>query len=443
MSKTRSSETERWLAASLALVAAVTVATCGGGRRVASPPSAVDSAPARSAPLPAVSAAAPEAPAVATASAGPTASVAAAPSKPARWQLPTFYGELSELEAGKAKRHVRVLWYGDSHTAADYWTDEVRRALAQRFGDGGPGFVYLAVRGYRHAEVRRRSDGDWKTEPGVPSRGLRTADGVFGLGGIRMVPRAGATASLELTGKGTESMSWEISYRIADAASAFGVTVADAPKTVVRATEKNRGRIARHRFETGPRGKVELSAVSGSPQLFGAIIERSEPGVVVDTLGINGATVTTPLAWDEAHHEREMARREAALVVLAYGTNETGSPWEAERWAPRFEKLVARLRDVRKDVDCLLVGPTDRVDKQWETMQSAVDIDRVQRGVARKLGCAYFSALGYIRKSGGFREWSQREPPLAAGDRVHLTSEGYARIGKAIATRLLRGYDNR
>ena len=36
-----------------------------------------------------------------------------------------------------ATRPVRILHFGDSHVAADYWTDVVRRRLQDRFGDAG------------------------------------------------------------------------------------------------------------------------------------------------------------------------------------------------------------------------------------------------------------------------------------------------------------------
>src|SRR6185436_457947 len=50
----------------------------------------------------------------------------------------------------------------------------------------------------------------------------------------------------------------------------------------------------------------------GAPELCGVVIEaepKTQPGVGLDTLGINGARLTTPLAWNEASWTSELARR--------------------------------------------------------------------------------------------------------------------------------------
>ncbi|MCA9600528.1 MAG: hypothetical protein KC417_00810, partial [Myxococcales bacterium] len=53
-------------------------------------------------------------------------------------------------------------------------------------------------------------------------------------------------------------------------------------------------------------------------------MEGEEPGVVVDALGVNGARAKNQLWWDDASFRAELAKRDPALVALAYGTNESG-----------------------------------------------------------------------------------------------------------------------
>jgi hypothetical protein len=61
-------------------------------------------------------------------------------------------------------------------------------------------------------------------------------------------------------------------------------------------------------------------------------------GVTWDALGINGAKATTLMATDEAHFGEQLAHISAALVIVAYGTNEDAGrvqrPTEAKRVAP-------------------------------------------------------------------------------------------------------------
>ena len=129
-----------------ALVAAVVAVTCHRGSRLDVPAASADPS----------GRATPEASAPRTAAPTPSSSPAALASGTPSAQAPRplalerFYGALDALEAKARTEHVRVVWYGDSHTAADYLTGSVRRRLEARFGAGGPGFVRVGTSPYRH-----------------------------------------------------------------------------------------------------------------------------------------------------------------------------------------------------------------------------------------------------------------------------------------------------
>src|SRR5271155_421063 len=53
------------------------------------------------------------------------------------------FGALAGLEEGHAKDTVRIVQYGDSHTASDLGVSVLRHALQARFGDAGRGFVSI------------------------------------------------------------------------------------------------------------------------------------------------------------------------------------------------------------------------------------------------------------------------------------------------------------
>ena len=56
-------------------------------------------------------------------------------------RLTHLFESLGKLDDGHAHDDVRILQYGDSHTASDLGVAVFRRALQARFGDGGRGFV--------------------------------------------------------------------------------------------------------------------------------------------------------------------------------------------------------------------------------------------------------------------------------------------------------------
>ena len=173
----------------------------------------------------------------------------------------------------------------------------------------------------------------------------------------------------------------------------------------------------------------------GATQLCGAVVESefepagAGPGVVVDTLAINGARVGTALAWDRDTWSTEVARRSPALVIIEYGTNEAGDPSPPyEAVGKQLGELVDRIRTAAPGADCLVVSPTDRADAEERTsaMRDAM------RSAAASNGCAWFDAWELLGGRGATTRLSKEEPPRAQPDGVHLTPRGYRALGDAL-----------
>src|SRR5690606_5417564 len=118
---------------------------------------------------------------------------------------------------------------------------------------------------------------------------------------------------------------------------------------------------ARFDVDDGPhRFEVRVSR-AGPVRIFGVAAERNEPGVVVDTPGINGARARYHLLWDQEIFAEHVRRRDPDLVVLAYGTNESGDTDEPiERYEDDLRRVLTNMREMAPRASCLLVGPSDR-----------------------------------------------------------------------------------
>ncbi|MGD0578709.1 MAG: hypothetical protein ABSC08_07255, partial [Bryobacteraceae bacterium] len=55
--------------------------------------------------------------------------------------LVPFLERLYRSQQAAAGEPLRVLHFGDSHTASDDWSAAIRAFLQSKFGDGGPGFT--------------------------------------------------------------------------------------------------------------------------------------------------------------------------------------------------------------------------------------------------------------------------------------------------------------
>jgi lysophospholipase L1-like esterase len=259
---------------------------------------------------------------------------------------------------------------------------------------------------------------------------------------VRTVPKLGAQATIKIHQKALQgSVQWQVLYRLPQPGSRFRLRLEPGEALEVTAelgTALDAG-VRRVALQSDASAALHIDRVQGNPELFGVIAEGSEPGIVIDTLGINGARVATPLTWDHAHFVAQVKQRSPALVVLAYGTNEIGDALAPWRYAAQYDALLARLRDAVPKVACLILGPPDRALPDWSGDPREVEIEQVQRQVAQQQGCAFFSMLDAMGGPGSLQRWAFAVPPLAQKDRVHLTPQGYETLGDALGRLLLAG----
>ncbi len=384
------------------------------------------------------------------------------------------------LERARTRRgQARIAVWGASHTAGDLYTGLLRRELQARYGDAGHGFIQAGHpwRYFRHSDVNVASSNGWVKDrveahdepcavpavpasrangpaspangraPPCPDRSPVRRDGLYGLAGVSVRSsspddwtrfsttrdnavgrRASTIEAWFLRQPGGGSFDVRIDGRLARTVATAGD--AHAPGcTAFRLADRG------HTVELRPRGDGEV-------RLFGIVMERAVPGVILDTLGIPGSRAEFLLKWDPALFLHQVQGRRPDLVVLAYGTNEAGDDHvpidEYERW---LHEVVTRVRHAAPQASCLLIGPTDRPlespDGTWLPRPRRAEVTAVQRRVAFDRGCAFFDAAAMMGGEGGMDGWVGAQPPLASRDHVHLTREGYEIMGRMLLRELL------
>lgn len=359
-------------------------------------------------------------------------------------QLPRFFSSLLHLTQGARSTPVRIAWLGDSHTQPDIWTHAVRAPLQDRFGTGGPGFVHVGWKkwGYRHAGADLSVEGQWRIEPPRLLAVEPYDDGVLGLGGVRLVPRRGASAAVHAKpGVLPAAARWELTVRFPRGRGALRVVPSEGDPVAIAARQGSDGLQHISWMTRGPGGGFSVEATDEGAELFGVVVESEEaPGVVLDVLGLNGARVVHALGWDDAAWRACMQRRQHDLVVLAYGTNEAGiRELSMEGHAAELVRLLDRVRAASPHADCLIIGTMDR---GGVTMSEKVErLNGAQEAAAKARGCAFWSAQRAMGGKGSMQKWLDAEPPMAMGDRVHLHVRGYQRLGSMLSRDILRAYD--
>lgn len=350
--------------------------------------------------------------------------------------LVPFFERLYRLSTGE-NQTAHILHFGDSHTASDDWTGVLRDLFQNRFGNGGAGFSFAGYpfKGYRRYDVHGGASKMWD------AAGLRTGegDGLFGLGGISIATeRAGQTIYLD-----ADCSSVELDYL--QQPGGGRIELSDNGATVKEASTE--GAYAPGFLEyAGVAGhhRLEVRTVEQAPvRLFGWVTENAK-GVTYESMGINGAEAGLIQKWDEPMHAAYLKRRDPALIVLAYGTNEAGdAKWSEEGYLQTFSAILQRLRRAAPAASILVVGPPDRfvrVKGKWKPYEAVDRIVAAQLEACRENRCAYWNTRARMGAEGSMVNWVMAG--LAQGDYVHFTSAGYQRLATVLFQDIMRQYDS-
>jgi lysophospholipase L1-like esterase len=380
---------------------------------------------------------------------------------PGRRALTPFFESLVKTLRGEddpstptREDQTRVVVWGASHVAGDVFTRSFRHALKERYGDAGIGLLVPARpwRGYHNRDANLSySKNGWDSF--WVSRRHNRDDGLYGLGGITFTSKDKkawfevSTAKVSPFGRNADIV--EIWYERCERCGDFIVEI-DGKKAARVKTKADAGRGRPAGFavfektfkKSGSRSVRVRPAGNGPVTFYGVVLDDSAPGVVVDTLGINGSRATDHLEWDAALFSAQLLRRDPDLVVLAYGTNAVGDNDDLADYRQRLETVLSRLRAVVPRAACLFVGPSDRPVKvegageDGDVVQAFLPRERqepfidVQRKAAHRYGCAYWDWAAAMGGVLSVVRWAHADVPLATKDYVHLTRAGYERIGQ-------------
>jgi len=345
-------------------------------------------------------------------------------------------GALAPFFEKLASGPVHILHYGDSHSASDDLPNALRTELQARFGAGGPGFTLAGhpYLGYRRFDSRGAQSGGWRTSGTV----THASDGMEGLGGVSITARrAGETAALT-----AECEHLSLFYLQQPGGGDFEFSVDGDPVQHVATSGSLGPGYLDYEPAPGPHRFTVRTLTAAAVRLFGWTADNTD-GVTYETLGINGAQATVVLSWDEDLLTDHVARRDPALIVVAYGTNEAISPrWDAAAYSVAFRQVLERLRNAAPRASILVIGPPDCLFvKQKHRMSSGhlSEVIAVQRVVARESHCAYWNWRRRMGGPGSVRKWVKAG--LSQRDHVHMRSAGYRLAGKLLFDELMFHYE--
>lgn len=340
------------------------------------------------------------------------------------------------LQAGGV---VRITHYGDSPTTADLITGDVRTLLQEIHGDAGHGFVLISKpwAWYGHTGVTVTASG-WQM---APASRFETRDGLFGLGGVSFVGDARAKSRVVFDRAQSRVAIW---YLKRPGGGAFRVS-ADGRELGRVETAGERPETAAATFEVAGGARAFEIAPESGVRLFGTIAEKAGPGVVYDSLGLNGASITVlSRMLKESHWAGELKRREPHLLIINYGSNEADfAEFVAKGYEKELREAIRRVRAALPEASILLMSPMDRAQRvggEIQTMPTIPEIVETQRRVARETGCGFFDTYAAMGGEGTMARWYAERPRLVSADFIHPYPAGGRKIAEVFVREMESGF---
>jgi lysophospholipase L1-like esterase len=192
---------------------------------------------------------------------------------------------------------------------------------------------------------------------------------------------------------------------------------------------------------------VQLRVSEGTVQVFGVAFSHGSRGLTYDSIGLNGASTTvmsrafSPANWSDA-----LQHRNPDLVVINYGTNESGFPaYVDKQYEGELRRAIARVRAALPEASILVMSPMDRGTKAGGdsivTMPAIPKLVAIQQRVAGELGCGFFDTYDAMGGNGTMAKWYDGQPRMVAADLIHPSPQGARIVARSLTGQLLIGYE--
>ena len=362
----------------------------------------------------------------------------------------------------QGQRGLVILQIGDSHTAADYFTGELRQKLQARYGNGGVGYLDA---GKPHIGVR---SGAMKitASPGWSYHSIQRSDNIaeFWLSGFNAVATASGEALTFASDTPVPFDSIEIEALRQPGGGSIDISLDGAVKSSADLNGTSvEPVVLRLRPDGAPSDHVRQIEIrtrgAGIVSIASIGIYQKQSGVSYNNIGYPGASIDLVNKFDEKLMADGLRRLDPQIVVLVFGTNEASKPnLDAARYERNYEKAIARIRAALPNTQIVLVGPpdgaerpphclgkgpadaachpappsdgalyTEPADCDWHTIAHLDLVRDVERKIAERHGFVYWSWASINPSKCAAHQLVNASPPLMTPDHVHFTPAGYVK----------------
>ncbi len=364
---------------------------------------------------------------------------------------PDGYLDSFWLECERAKttdKSVSIIHLGDSHVQAGHFTTTIRQAFINEWGNGGVGLIsalHLLKKSAPSLPAIRA------TAQGTSSFKITQRDYNYSspTGMLLEVP-ANRPITYTLQCGSDQTFDRVIIYRQYDSLpfSLSGETAIGVSHDTLTAQLIVIDSLLLGHFVNS----VQITAPASSTW-YGASLERSSGGVIVHTLGYNGATYHT---YDKGAFTSSVKALAPHLIILSLGTNESiFRNFDRNKFAEQVATVVHNLRESNPNCPIILTSPLynyrqvrtrsrgkhkRRYTSRYKANPNCTMIAKELRRQAKGLRCGYIDLFSYF--GGEQRASRPQSDGMLSADHIHLTAKGYELLGQAVADALIADYQH-
>ena len=348
-----------------------------------------------------------------------------------------------------------ILQIGDSHTAADLFTGEVRDKLQEKFGAGGlflpPG---IPKAGVQSAEITIKADDAWAY------KAMASTDepNHFWLSGYTaLASQPGAKVSF-IAKSQQKFDAIDVSFLKTNGGGQADIlldgNVVDHVSLDGHPGDPLIRRLLPQGGQVGSFKTLDVVTTSGGPvELSGVFVDQRQSGVSYLSVGFPGAQATVLKRMAPENLADDMSRIDPDMVVLAFGTNEGfNDNLDIDAYKASLTSIVATLKTGNPDMKIVFIGPPPGARKNdsctdvhnacgtppvagscWAQPPKLSQVRDAERDVAQAVGALFWDWSSVLPPACALEQGHLGDPAIFGPDRVHMTGKGYRDSADAFA----------
>ncbi len=357
-------------------------------------------------------------------------------------QFENFFSKYDSINFyGKGK--LNIVHFGGSHIQADIYTHRLRYRL-QTFmpgANGGRGliFPFRIAQTNNPGNYRVHFTGEWDYCKNTQNKKQCTL-GVMGIAGYTQ--NSNSTIEIAINPDSTDFYDFNKVriYTSLDTNSFIPVVNKNIIKS--KSFDYKKGIIEytlKEYVDTLFFSLEKTDSIQNNFTLYGFELINDNPGVVYNSIGINGSSLPSYLKCQL--FEEQLSVVNPDLVVISIGTNDGNTRnFNRDLYKLNYDSLIQKIRNASPDAAILLTVPNDSYLYRKYINKNTAKIEEVIIELAKEHNCGVWDFYEIMGGLNSIFVW-QREG-LAKYDKIHFNYKGYMLKGDLLFNAILKSYDN-